>query len=94
MEEPQSHLTASVTKFQIQGYVIISIEIKVMNLRIKDNSENNQHSSLTNYANCKHPFLVTVYQIIYCIASHTHDIWEYQKPYNRAANINELNTEF
>jgi len=79
MEEPQSHLTAPVTKFQIQEYVIISIEIKIMNLSIKevtrDTPENYQHSSLTNYTNCKHPFLVTVYQIIYCIVSHTHDIW-------------------
>jgi len=74
MEEPQSHLTAQVTKLQIQGYVIISTEIKIMILRIKeatcDTSENNQHSSLTNYTNCKHPFLVTAYQIIYCIVSH------------------------
>lgn len=70
-----------------------------MNLCIKevtrDTSENNQHSPLTNYTNCKHPFLVNVYQIIYCILSHTHDIWEHQKQYTRAAIIyDQLNTEF
>jgi len=73
MEEPQSHLTVPVTKSQIQEYVIINIEVKIMNLHIKevthDTSENNQYSSLTNYTNCKHPLLVTVYQnhLLYCI---------------------------
>lgn len=95
MEEPQSHLTAPVIKFQIQDYVIIRIEIKIMYLRItqvtRDTSENNHHSSLTNCTNYEHPFLVTVYQIIYC----THEIWEYQKQYNRAAIMkDQLNIEF
>ena len=46
-----------------------------MNLHIKevtcDTSENNQHSSLTNYMNCEHPFLANVHQNIYCIVSQT-----------------------
>jgi hypothetical protein len=95
MEELQSHLTALVIKFQTQDYVIIQIELKIMYICITqvtcDTSENNQHSSLTNYTNYEHLFLVTVYQITYC----THDICEYQKQYNRAAIMkDQLNIEF
>lgn len=98
MEEPQSHLTAPVTKFQIQEYVKISIKIKIMNLRIKevtrDTPENYQHSSLTNYTNCKHPFLV-LYIKSFIVLYHIHMIYGVSKTTGGAAIINDqLNTEF